>query len=287
MIEPTTTTETNGRLGNQIIRNVCVSYIARKNDIYVKYSSFLKINGRIGIPLFVHGKNTYPTEILLTDDNFFSYLFPDDPRALSPHNINANASYFQTKEITSFLYSRFFRNAEVMKSVQSKNPFLQGTRGTRPITTMHQIFIHVRLTDASEMNPGFAYYRKALSQCLRAIQEEEEEEKEGDEKKCVFYVATDDYAHPLIRRISALLLSLLRQKRQEVHVNHLGNLDDAQTMQLGSTCKYLVLSHGSFSAITGYMAYSSKAVFYPADKYASKRWCGDMFSGIPGWTCIV
>ena len=312
-MKTTTTTEENGRLGNQIIRNVCVSYIARKYDIKVEYSSFSRIVCLLGIPLFAHGKNTYPTEIVLNDDNFFSYLFPGGGGGDGAHNIDANASYFQTKEISCFLYSRFFQSPEVKRSVQSKNPFWQGIEraggggggcgggNVAAAAATIRIFVHVRLTDASEMNPGFGYYQTALSRCFQEIQKEEEEGGGGggekhQPKKCAFYVATDDYAHPLIREISSFLLLLSQQQgggggggvATYVHqVNHLVHLSDVETMQFGSVCEYLVLSHGSFSAITGYMAYSSKSVFYPSELYASRIWFGDMFSGIPGWKCIV
>jgi len=36
----TTTTQYNGRLCNQIIRNLAVSKIAEKNDLFVEYSSY-------------------------------------------------------------------------------------------------------------------------------------------------------------------------------------------------------------------------------------------------------
>ena len=39
----TTTTQYNGRLCNQIIRNLAVSKIAEKNDLFVEYSSYEEI----------------------------------------------------------------------------------------------------------------------------------------------------------------------------------------------------------------------------------------------------
>jgi hypothetical protein len=37
----TTTTYSNGRLCNQIIRNLAVSFIAEKNNLKVEYSNYL------------------------------------------------------------------------------------------------------------------------------------------------------------------------------------------------------------------------------------------------------
>lgn len=53
----------SGRLGNQIIRNIAVSLIAEKNDLYVVYSSYNLINN-LGIDLFI-GKNKHNNTIQL------------------------------------------------------------------------------------------------------------------------------------------------------------------------------------------------------------------------------
>ena len=41
----------NGRLGNQIIRNICMSMIAKRHNLYVKYCNFDKITS-LGIELY-------------------------------------------------------------------------------------------------------------------------------------------------------------------------------------------------------------------------------------------
>ena len=59
--------------------------------------------------------------------------------------------------------------------------------------------------------------------------------------------------------------------------------DQIKTIQFASTCKYIILSTGSFSAIIGYLSFFSN-VYYP--KYNEKlyKW-GDMLT-IPGWNQI-
>jgi hypothetical protein len=61
-----------GRLGNQIIRNLCVSIIAQKFDLNVTYSSYDKIK-ELGIDLF-SGSKTFEDRIKLTEENFFEIL---------------------------------------------------------------------------------------------------------------------------------------------------------------------------------------------------------------------
>ena len=58
------------------------------------------------------------------------------------------------------------------------------------------------------------------------------------------------------------------------------DFDEIKTFQFGSTCKNILLSHGSFSAIIGYLAFFSNIYYSEYNK--SKMWHGDMFS-IDGW----
>ena len=52
------------------------------------------------------------------------------------------------------------------------------------------------------------------------------------------------------------------------------------TIQFATTCKNIILSHGSFSAIIGYLSFYS-TIYYP-EYEINKIWFGDMFS-IDGW----
>ena len=65
-----TTTIENGRLGNQIIRNLAVSLIAEKYNLYVEYCNKSLIND-LGINLFT-GKEKFNNMITLDDNNYFS-----------------------------------------------------------------------------------------------------------------------------------------------------------------------------------------------------------------------
>jgi hypothetical protein len=58
------------------------------------------------------------------------------------------------------------------------------------------------------------------------------------------------------------------------------NCDEINTIHFGSTCKHIILSHGSFSAMIGYFSFFSN-IYYP-DYSISDRWCGDMFD-VPGF----
>jgi hypothetical protein len=230
----TTVTEKNGRLCNQIFRNIAVSMIAEKNNLHVTYASPHKMN-QLGIPLYV-GKLKYKRTIALTDDNYFT-LFD-----LPLHtNLNANDHFFQTQEISTKIKEYLNMNKE---SIIRANPFRYHTN--------NDIFIHVRLTDVQEHNPGIDYYKKAIEQCDYTH----------------IYIGTDDPNHKIIQELTLPNVTILQT-------------DEIQTIQFGSTCKYIILSHGSYSAIIGYVGFFS-TVYYPAYK---TMWYGDIFS-MDGWNKI-
>lgn len=194
----------------------------------------------LGFPLFC-GKHRHASTIPLNDDNYFSILEAD---ALES-NIDGNPSYFQTRAITNMLY-KYIRGT-LMSNIIEKNPFKER------YTLNNDACVHVRLTDAQRWNPGITYYLDTLSTI-------------SFDK---LYIATDDASHEIIQEI---------QKHYPDSV--LLNYDEFQTLQFASTCKHIVLSHGSFSAMIGYLSFFSD-IHYP--EYEQDRiWYGDMFS-IDGW----
>jgi hypothetical protein len=239
----TSTTAKNGRLGNQIIRNLAVSLIAEKNDLFVQYSSYDLIN-QLGIELYI-GKRRYSTTLVLNSNNYFSVYEADSLQ----YNLNPNGDWFQTKEITNALYT-YLRTDNIQNSILFKNPFRDRYKNN------NDVCIHIRLTDVAHLNPGINYYLDSLSNLL------------FDK----LYIATDDPNHPII-------IAIQNKYRETTLIEY----DIIQTIQFASTCKYIILSHGSFSAIIGYLSFFSD-IYYPEydDK---KRWYGDMFS-ISGWNMI-
>ena len=111
----------------------------------------------------------------------------------------------------------------------------------------NDLFIHVRLGDAKDNNPGIDYYVNTLKNI-----------KFDD-----MYISTDEKNHSIIKQL-------------QLYPNvTLVEYDEITTFQFASTCKNIILSHGSFSAIIGYLSFFS-TVYYPEYDY-SKIWYGDMF----------
>lgn len=236
----TSTTSENGRLGNQIIRNLSVSILAKKHNLKVDYCNKELIQ-KLGIELF-SGINSYNTTTELTDDNYFIVY---DSNNLNS-NLNPNHHYFQTKNITNMLY-KYLHSPDIKLNIIDKNEFKERYANN------NDLFIHIRLTDAEIFNPGIAYYIKAI--------------KNINFDK--LYISTDDPNNNIIIKLKELYPSL-----------ELIIVDEITTFKFASTCKHIILSHGSFSAVIGYLSFFSN-VYYP-EYQANKIWFGDMFS-IDNW----
>jgi hypothetical protein len=230
-----------GRLGNQIIRNLAVSLLAKKHNLKVDYNLYSKdLINKLGIELF-SGSNLYKCITHLTDDNYFTIYNGDELN----YNLDPNRNFFQTKEITNFLYN-YLHKDEIKSKIVDNNPFKQR------YTKNNDLFIHIRLTDAARFNPGITYYINAI-------------------KNITFddlYISTDDKNDNMIKELLNLYPSSLIE------------FDEITTFQFASTCKHIILSHGSFSAVIGYLSFFSN-VYYP-EYESNKMWYGDMFS-IDNW----
>ena len=242
------TAENNGRLCNQIIRNLATSLIAEAHDLYIEYSNHEKIHHQLGIVLFV-GKDVHQYTVILTDDSYFNVLENTAMR----QNVNPNQHYFQTKKISNLLYNHIRTNLK--SNIMHKNPYKCRYNSNR------DIFVHIRLGDVQQFNPGVNYYLHILQQII-----------DSGTVINTIYLATDSPHHEIIQQIFDIYPKLVKLYIHE----------EIDTIQFGSTCSNLILSHGSFSVVIGYLAFYS-TIYYPA--YTNNMWFGDIFS-IPGWNKV-
>ena len=139
------TTNRNGRLGNQIVRNIVVSFIAEKHNLFVEYASYELIQ-KLGIPLFV-GENKYNNTIKLTDDNYFDISNKEQLKS----NVNPNNNYFQTKKISDIIHN-YLNKDDLVNKITNNNPYKNRYNNN------NDCFIHIRLGKVAKWNPGFEYY---------------------------------------------------------------------------------------------------------------------------------
>ena len=225
----TFTTYYNGRLGNQIIRNLAVSLIAEKHNLYVDYCNNQLIS-ELGINLF-SGENTFYDTIILGDDNYFEIYNCTN----LTYNLYPNNSFFQTTEIGNLLY-KYLHTYKIKLNIINKNPFIER------YNTNNDLYIHLRLTDMVQWNPGVNYYMNAI----KSIEFEN------------LYISSDDITHDIIKQIINYHPTTIILDYNEI-----------LTIQFASTCKNIILSQGSFSALIGYLSFYSK-VYYPDNEFPAR-----------------
>jgi len=230
----------NGRFCNQLIRSIATSLLAKKHNLKVSYAIYDDLNS-FGLDLF-SGENTWPSLIQLTDSNYFDIFNSEKLES----NLDSNKSYFQTREIIQKVY-------EFIQS--KKQTIILNNNHKERYENNNDCFVHLRLDDASQWNPGFKYYDKAISNL----------------NYDTLYISTDQLNHPLITQIV------------EKYPTTLIQYNEVDTIKFASTCKYIILSHGTFSSCIGYFSFSSE-VYYPEFRNLVK-WHGDIFS-ITGWNKV-
>lgn len=237
----TSTTENKGRLGNQIFRNIAVSLIAEKHNLLVyNYASNENIS-KLGIKLF-SGKNKYEYFSILNDDNYFTIYNTENLNT----NLDPNYDYFQTKEISNFIY-QYLNSNDIKSNIINNNEFKNRYNNN------NDCYIHIRLDDAAHFNPGINYYLEVLNKI----------------KYDNLYISTDEPTHNIIKEIT-----------NKYPKSNILLFNEINTIKFASTCKNIILSHGSFSAIIGYLSFYS-TINYP-EYQINKIWYGDMFS-IDNW----
>jgi hypothetical protein len=235
-----TSTGDNGRLCNQIIRNLAVSFIAERYDLSVNYFN-KDLIAKLGIDLF-SGSNVYDRIQRIHNYNYFSIY----NNGSLTYNLEPNIDYFQTKGIILMIYNHLHNDVNKTKIIE-KNPFKHRYNAN------NDAVVHIRLTDVAKFNPGIEYYKHAL-------------------RKITFdnlYIASDDINHNTVQ-------SLIEIYPDAKIIED----DEVGTIQMASTCKHVILSHGTFSAMIGYLAFFSD-IYYPSFGNLFK-WCGDLFS-IKNW----
>jgi hypothetical protein len=227
-------THKRGRLGNQIIRNLALSILAEKYDLYVEYSSYNDINNKLGIELFV-GNKKYDKTVVVNNNNYMDYY---NNNIKNDANFDFMKDFFQSEEITTILYNHLNNK---MINIINKNPYKERYKNN------NDLFLHIRLGDAKEWNVGIEYY----IHCINLL------------KYDYIYIGSDNLNDDLIKKIKALYTNIILVGKNPI-----------ETIQFGSTCKNIILSHGSFSALIGYLGFFSNVYFMNTNP----KWCPiDMF----------
>ena len=161
---------------------------------------------------------------------------PQNYNELQNHNISMIHLYCQSNYMSRKIIDFLKMNQD---NIYAFNPFNSRYKKN------NNVFIHVRLGDVTDKNPGFDYYYKICS-------------KLNFEKG---YISSDSINHSICNK-------LIMKYNLQVYGN-----EEIKTWQFASTCKYIILSNGTFSWIIGALGFFSN-VWYPK---IGKKWHGDIF----------
>jgi hypothetical protein len=221
-----------GRLGNKFFRNYALHFLAQKHDLVCLYDNEQTFR-KLGIT-FHHGSRRYPRTRYIKNDHFLSCLRSTRVQ----ENFDLYHDFFQTLAISDMIFKTVREHAN---SIKEKNPF-RDRYGTN-----RDIGIHLRLDDASAYAPSLEYYMSLLDHLSK-------------NEIGTIYITTDEPEHTMVQCL------LDRYERSMLYV---GN--EIETLQFFSTCKYLLLSQGTFSAMIGYLAFDSNEIYIP-DKVIKFEW---------------
>jgi hypothetical protein len=127
-----------------------------------------------------------------------------------------------------------------------KNSIINANIFKERINNNNDVFIHVRLGDVEHINPGYNYYDKLLS----------------DLNFTNGYIASDTIDHEICKKI------IEKYNLQVI------DKDEVETIMFANTCKYIVLSQGTFSWFIALLTYYAEKIYYPKIK---TQWHGNIF----------
>jgi len=232
-----TTLHTQGRFGNQFIRNMCFHILAKKYNISFTFSHYDDMK-EMGINLFVEGQNKYSEikKLVITDDNFMDYI--EGNNTITENLSPSPAMFAQTKQFALYL-RKYFENNGLFRSVILSNKF------KKRYVINNDLYVHVRIGDVPQFTPPLEYFSSAISKFSYTTG----------------FISSDT--------IDSELCKDLIKKYNLVPID----LNEKDTILFASTCKYLVLSQGTFSWLIGFLGIYS-TICYPKIK---KIWHGDIF----------
>ena len=145
--------------------------------------------------------------------------------------------YFQCSENITYIYKYLQTHKE---TIINKNPWKERFSNNK------DLFIHVRAGDMKKHALDSSYYQY----CIEKTKYEN------------IYLATDNKRHETVKNLIKKYPNIKFVDKSPV-----------QTIQFGCTCSNIILSHGSFSAMIGYLAYFSEKIYY--------------YNQEPGWSASI
>jgi hypothetical protein len=231
-----------GRTGNILLQNIGMSIISTKFNL--KVINYVPINnvGLLGLKLNQDGRMIEDLVTIYDNQNHLNDIKKEK-------NIDINSSMslmdlISQKEFDrGICYDGTFQNKEFVLKHRSEilNHF--------KLVHSHrdnQVFVHVRLGDVENSNPGLEYYRKSLNG-ISFING---------------YISSDSPNHPIVQKLI-----------DEYHLKLFNEEDPIKIINFAKDFENIILSKGTFSWWIAILSKSQNIIFPLNDR----AWYGDIF----------
>lgn len=218
-----------GRLCNVIFRSIPVSIIAESKDLKVDYDPkyYNSIKNELGLNLYSGSIDPKPfNKVVLKESTFENIYRTSKKLKINLHQVNC---FMQDEPCASYTF-KFLRRDDNKKRTIECNPFKNRYESN------NDIYIHIRWGDVRGSNPGYDYYLESIKRI---------------EKYDTIYISSDTKNNEIIQKL----------QKKYPKIETLDTLNNIKTIQFGSTCKHVILSHGSYSAVIGYLSFFSDVYF--------------------------
>ena len=252
-----------GQLGNQFMRNFILYFLVKKYNFKCSVKYYLEKDfQKLGLPFFSSDNNIKcegEEKILIN-----AYKCIQKKTKIEDINLKwgikyfiHERSYYQSIKYAEFMIYNFHKkNNTLIKRIINNNKFKERYDNNK------DIFIHIRsgrLFDRiPPIIPCFEYYDYVINSL--------------DGKYDNIYVCSDNVNNNIIQRL---------KEKYEVKIPECNN-NKLDVILFGSTCKYVVLSSGSFSFMIGLFSYFTKNIYFSSNtgklgKRMDKRWHPDYY----------
>ena len=223
-----------GRFGNRFFGNMATHFLSKTYDCPIEYSREAEF-AEFGLQFHKAEAKTHARQLGISDDMFVNAIQADHPE---PANLYyaCDHNYFQTPDFVAYLQAYFAKESN-RAPIRTANPW--SGRENR------DVFVHVRIGDVEKHMPPLSYFEEQLD-AIPFVKG---------------YIGSDSPHHPTVQHLIRKYGLTLFQDTE------------VRTVQFANSCKYLVLSHGTFSWMMGFFAFDSEVVC-PSWKAA---WHGDIF----------